>query len=118
MTKTVIFHNPRCSKSRQALAILEQKQIDFSVVKYLETGLSKPAIKELLAQLDLNIRDILRTNETEYKEQGFGDPALSDDELIGKLSEFPKVLERPIVSHVGQAKIGRPPENILSLFNE
>lgn len=117
MTKTVIFHNPRCSKSRESLNILEQNQVDFSVVKYLETGLTKTAIKELLAELDLNIRDILRTNETEYKDQGFADPALSDAELIEKLTEFPKVLERPIVSHLGKAKIGRPPENILSLFN-
>lgn len=116
MSKTVIFHNPRCSKSRATLAILEDQKIEFSVVKYLDSPLNESGISKLLTELNLDIRDILRKNETDYKEQEFSDPALSDAELITKLSQFPKVMERPIVSHLGNAAIGRPPENVLSLF--
>ncbi len=116
MSKTIIYHNPRCSKSRATLAILEQQQIDFAVVKYLDTPLSETQITQLLEELGLGIRDIFRQGEADYKEQNFSDPTLDDTQLIKKLSQFPKVMERPIVSHQGQAVIGRPPENILSLF--
>lgn len=116
MTTTVIFHNPRCSKSRAALALLEDMQIEFSIVKYLDNPPSESIIIELSAQLDLDIRDLLRTGESDYKENGFADQSLSDDEIISKLTQYPKVLQRPIVSHEGQAAIGRPPENILELF--
>jgi arsenate reductase len=116
MSNSVIFHNPRCSKSRATLALLEQQQIDFSVVKYLDHPLTASAISQLLAALNMGIREILRTGEADYKEQGFADPKLSDAELINMLSKFPKVMERPIVSHNGQAVVGRPPENVLSLF--
>lgn len=118
MPKTVIFHNPRCSKSRATLELLQQKQADIEVVKYLDDPPSQPAIKTLLKELNLDIRAILRKTEAEYKEHGFDDETLSEAELIEKLSQFPKVMERPIVSHSGQAAIGRPPENVLSLFNE
>ncbi len=116
MSRTIIYHNPRCSKSRAALAILEQQSIDFSVIKYLETPLKESEITQLLKELNLNIQDIFRQGEADYKEQSFSDPTLDDTQLIKKLSQFPKVMERPIVSHQGQAVIGRPPENILSLF--
>ena len=116
MPETIILHNPRCSKSRATLAILEQQQIDFSVIKYLEAPPSDTLITKLLQELNLNIRGILRKNETDYKEQNFSDSTLTDAQLVTKLCQFPKVLERPIVSHHGKAAIGRPPENILSLF--
>ncbi len=116
MPNTTIYHNPRCSKSRATLALLEQHQIDCSVIKYLDQPLSVSAINLLLAELSMSIRGILRTGEVDYKEQGFADPKLSDTDLIDMLSKYPKVMERPIVSHNGQAAIGRPPENVLSLF--
>lgn len=116
MTTTAIFHNPRCSKSRSTLALLEGMQIEFSVIKYLETPPTEEQIHELLAQLNLGIRDILRKGEAEYKDNNFADQSLNDKELTQKLVQFPKVLERPIVSHKGRAAIGRPPENILELF--
>jgi len=115
MSKTIIYHNPRCSKSRAALAILEQQNTDLTVIKYLDNPLSESIITKLLVELNMSIKDILRKSEIEYKQQ-FSNPSLSDAELIAKLSQFPKVMERPIVSHQGNAAIGRPPENILSLF--
>ncbi len=118
MSKVVIYHNPRCSKSRATLAILEQQQADFSVIKYLENPPSESQIKDLLTELNSGIRDILRTAEDDYKQQGFADTALSETELITKLCQFPKVMERPIVSYNGHAVVGRPPENVLSLFND
>ena len=116
MPKFIIYHNPRCSKSRATLAILEQQQADVAVVKYLDQPVNATTIKQLLKELDMGIRDILRTNEADYKLHGFADPTLSEAELISKLSQFPKVMERPIVSSHGKAVIGRPPENVLSLI--
>lgn len=118
MPKVVIYHNPRCSKSRAALAILEQQQADISVIKYLETPPSESQIKDLLTALQTTVRDILRTTEADYKLHGFADTALSDAELITKLSQFPKVMQRPIVTCNGRAVVGRPPENVLSLCND
>ena len=118
MTKTVIYHNPRCSKSRATLALLEAQTNNIEVIKYLENPPNQNTIKRLLDELNMDIRDILRKTETDYKEQNFADKSLNEAELIKKLSQFPKVLERPIVSHQGKAIIGRPPENVLSLFND
>lgn len=116
MSKFVILHNPRCSKSRATLDILEQKHVEISVIKYMENRLNAAEIKQLLTKLNMGVRDILRKNETDYKDQSFADSNLSETELISKLSQFPKVMERPIVYHKSQAVIGRPPENVLSLF--
>jgi arsenate reductase len=118
MSKVVIYHNPRCSKSRATLAILEQQQADVSVIKYLENPPTESQIKTLLNELQATVRDILRTTEADYKQQGFADTSLSDTELISKLSQFPKVMQRPIISYNGHAVVGRPPENVLSLFND
>ncbi len=116
MPKTIIFHNPRCSKSRQTLAILEEHNLEVVVIKYLDNPPSEEKIRELLAELNLDIRGIIRTGEQEYKEFGFDDNTLSDDELISKLTKHPKVMQRPIVSHNGRAIIGRPPENVLDII--
>ncbi len=116
MSKATIYHNPRCSKSRATLALLEEQHDDIEVVKYLETPPSTETIARLVNLLGVNIRDILRKNETEYKEQGFANAELSDAAVIELVHQFPKVLERPIVEYNNQAIVGRPPENVLSLF--
>lgn len=116
MRKSTIYHNPRCSKSRATLALLEAQHDDIEIIKYLETPPSIETIKNLVNLLGVNIRDILRKNESEYKEHGFANQDLSDDELIALVHQYPKVLERPIVVYHHQAIIGRPPENVLSLF--
>ncbi len=118
MTEVTIYHNPRCSKSRATLAILEAQQADIKTVKYLDNPPDVATIKSLLKKLNLGVRDILRNGESEYKEHNFADPHLSDDELITLLATHPKVMQRPIVSTEHKAVIGRPPENVLSLFND
>lgn len=116
MSKATIYHNPRCSKSRATLALLESQHDDIEVVKYLETPPSSETINQLVQLLGVNIRDILRSNETEYKAHGFANPDFSDETIIDMVHQYPKVLERPIVVYNQQAIIGRPPENVLSLF--
>lgn len=105
-----------CSKSRATLAILVAHQVDIEVIKYLDTPPTADEIKTLLNALGSDVRSILRKNETEYKTQGFAAPELSTEEIILKLTQYPKVLERPIVIVQGKAVIGRPPENVLDLL--
>lgn len=116
MAKATIYHNPSCSKSRATLALLEQQHNDIEVVKYLENPPSVITIENLTELLNMSIRDILRSNEAEYKDNGFADTALTDDEIIALVHRYPKVLERPIVTYGNKAIIGRPPENVLELF--
>ena len=93
----IIYHNPKCSKSRKALEIIKNKKIKPTVILYLVNKLSKSEVKTLLIKLGLSIRDILRTNEDEYKNNNLKDENLSDEELINFLIKFPKLLERHIV---------------------
>ncbi|MGJ8662650.1 MAG: arsenate reductase (glutaredoxin) [Marinicella sp.] len=116
MTKVTIYHNPRCSKSRAALAILEAHKMDIEVINYLETPPSVAELTELVNQLGVEVKSILRKSEADYKAQPFNDPDLSTQDLIQLLHQYPKVMERPIVSYLGQAVICRPPENVLDLI--
>ncbi|MDH5694647.1 MAG: arsenate reductase (glutaredoxin) [Gammaproteobacteria bacterium] len=113
---TKIFHNPRCSKSRQTLALLQEKRIEPSVVEYLNTPPSKEELKKILGMLGISPRELMRKNEDEYKELNLNDPALSDEQLIDAMVAHPKLIERPIVIHDNQAVIGRPPEKVLELI--
>ena len=112
----IIYHNPKCSKSRKALEIIKSKNIEPTIILYLVNKLSKNEIKNLLSKLGLSIRDILRTEEDEYKKNNLKNKNLSDDKLIELLIKFPKLLQRPIVIKNNKAVIGRPPENILNLL--
>lgn len=117
MTQTIILHNPRCSKSRQTLQILEQQGCDFEIREYLKQPLSKTELSELMSQLGLSdVRQMMRTKETEYKQQNLGDDGLSDDALLTAIVDTPKLLERPVVINNGQARIGRPPESVLEIL--
>ena len=110
-----IWHNPKCSKSRAALEMLQQKGIETEVVKYLEATPTKEIIKELLAKLKISARELMRTKEELYKELGLKEVA-DEEGLIDAMVEHPKLIERPIVILENKAVIGRPPEKILELF--
>ena len=111
-----LYHNPRCSKSRDALALLEQRQQPFHVVEYLKTPLDATALKSLLQKLDLPIRALLRTKEDEYQQLELANPELSEQQLIAALTAHPRLLERPIVVNGDKAVIGRPLENIVAIL--
>jgi arsenate reductase len=111
-----IYHNPRCSKSRQALQLLEQHGEAPQVVEYLKTPPDASTLSALLDMLGLEPRQLMRKKEKEYKASGADDPQLSRAELINLMVRFPKLIERPIVVHDGKAAIGRPPERVLDIL--
>lgn len=112
-----ILHNPRCSKSRQTLALLEERAVDVEVVHYLETPPSAAELKTLLKKLGMSARELLRKGEDAYKALGLADTSLSEAVLIDAMVKHPKLIERPIVVSGDRAIIGRPPENVLSLID-
>lgn len=116
MTNYTIYHNPRCSKSRQTLALLNENGIEPEVVLYLENIPSPDDIKSLLGKLDISARDLLRKGEADYKHMGLADQSLSDATLIDAMVKAPKLIERPIVVLGDRAVLGRPPENALDLI--
>jgi len=116
MSTYKIFHNPRCSKSRQALKILQDNNCDIQIINYLETDLNVSLIKDVLHKLSLKPRDILRTSEQDYKDNNLKEDDLSDNDLIEYMIKYPKLIERPIVIKGHMAVLGRPPENILELL--
>lgn len=112
---TTIYHNPRCSKSRQTLALLEENGIQADIRLYQKDILSKVELELLIAQLKIQPIELMRTKETAYKELGLNKDS-SDEERIQAMLDNPSLIERPIVVHNNQAKLGRPPENVLELF--
>ena len=116
MSAFKIFHNSRCSKSRQALKILQDHYCDIEIINYLEIDLDVSLIKDVLKKLSLKPRDILRTSEQDYKDNNLEDDSLSDDDLINFMIKHPKLIERPIVVKGHKAVLGRPPENVLELI--
>ncbi|WP_445776270.1 arsenate reductase (glutaredoxin) [Shewanella sp.] len=115
-TKTTIFHNPRCSKSRETLALLEANGADITVVEYLKQPPSVAEIRSILSLLGLTARQIMRTKEDEYKAQHLDDTTLTEEQLIASMVATPKLIERPIVLANNKAAIGRPPENVLTIL--
>jgi len=113
---TRIYHNPRCSKSRQTLTLLEEKGLQPDIVKYLDTPPTADELAALVEAMGCSVRDIIRVKESEYKELGLDNPELDDRALLQALSEHPKLIERPIVVHNGKAAMGRPPENVLDIL--
>ncbi len=110
------MHNPRCSKSREAVKILEENGVNAEIVKYLETPPTKEEIKELLKMLGINARDLMRTKEEIYKELNLKD-VTDEEKLIEAMAEYPRLIERPIVIKDGKAVIGRPPSKIIDFLN-
>ena len=113
---TRIFHNPRCSKSRATLALLQEQGIEPEIVLYLESPPDAEQIRSILDLLGQTPRELMRKGESEYREQGLGDPTLDDDALIAAMASTPKLIERPIVFANGKAAIGRPPESVLDIL--
>ncbi|WP_025126995.1 arsenate reductase (glutaredoxin) [Pseudomonas sp. PH1b] len=116
MTDLTLYHNPRCSKSRGALELLEQRGLAPTVVRYLETPLDAAQLRSLLNKLGLSARQLLRTGEDEYKNLNLADSSLSEAQLIAAIARHPKLMERPILEAGDKAIIGRPPENVLEIL--
>lgn len=118
MTDSVtIYHNPRCSKSRETLALLEEKGIKPTIVLYLETPPDAKTIKTLLKELGFSsARQLMRTKEDLYKELNLDAADLTEMQLIAAMVDHPKLIERPIVVHNNQARLGRPPEQVLEIL--
>jgi len=110
-----IYHNPRCSKSRQGLAILEESKQEFTIIKYLDENLNESELSEIISLLQISPIDLVRKNEKIWKEQYKGKD-LKDSEIITAMVENPKLIERPIVVNGKKAVIGRPPEDILTVL--
>lgn len=111
-----LYHNPRCSKSRGALELLNDRGIQPRVIAYLDTPPSVAELRDLLRLLALPARALLRTGEDEYAALGLADASLSDNALIAAMAAHPRLIERPIFVHNGRAVIGRPPEQVLTLL--
>lgn len=117
MDNTVtIYHNPRCSKSKQALELLEEEGVTPDVINYLSQPPSADKLRELLGMLGISARGLLRKSEQEYTDLNLADSSLSEDQLIQAMVKHPKLIERPIVVTGGKAVIGRPPEKVLDLL--
>jgi len=115
MSEVTIYHNPRCSKSRTTLALLEENGVSPDVVLYLETPPSAQDISGLLDKLGMTAGQLVRSGEGVYKECGLGKDS-SDAQVLAAMSEHPKLIERPIVVMGDRAVLGRPPENVLALI--
>ena len=111
-----IYHNPRCSKSRTTLALLEENNITPEIRLYLENPPTAAELSQAVAQLGITPRQLLRKGEAEYKDNNLADESLTDEQIIALMVKFPKLIERPIVITNGQARIGRPPESVLEIL--
>ncbi|MEI7342712.1 arsenate reductase (glutaredoxin) [Pectobacterium brasiliense] len=116
-TPVTIYHNPRCSKSRETLALLQEHNITPNVVLYLDTPPDAATLAQLIKQLGLtSARELMRTKEEIYQQLGLADASLTEAQLIQAMIDNPKLIERPIVVAQGQARIGRPPEQVLEIL--
>jgi arsenate reductase len=111
-----IYHNPRCSKSRQALALLREKGVEPRIIEYLKTPPDKKTLERLLTRLGMEPRELMRKKEKEYKENELASPDLSRDALIAAMVDHPKLIERPIVVNGDKVALGRPPEAVLDIL--
>jgi arsenate reductase len=111
-----IYHNPRCSKSRQALQLLRERGVEPEIYEYLKTPPDATTLSQVLEMLGLEPRELMRKKEKEYKELGLNNPELSREQLIAAMVEHPKLIERPIVIKEGKAALGRPPEHVLDVL--
>ncbi len=117
MHDCTIYHNPRCSKSRATLALLEERGVQPEVVLYLENPPDAAALRELLGKLQISAAQLLRRGEADWKALGLGVDA-PEEQLIAAMASHPKIIERPIVVLGDRAVLGRPPENVLALLDE
>jgi arsenate reductase len=111
-----IYHNPRCSKSRQTLQLLRDKGVEPEIVEYLKTPPDAENLEAILDMLGLEPRELMRRKEKDYKQLGLDDQSLSREELIDAMVAHPKLIERPIVIKAGKAALGRPPESVVEIL--
>lgn len=117
MANAVLYHNPRCSKSRQTLQLLRNHGIEPTIIEYLKTPLTKSTLTTILHLLAISPRDLMRKGESAYKENNLSDPTLSNNALIQAMVQNPILIERPIVViDEKKAALGRPPENVLEIL--
>ena len=118
MKKYKIYHNPRCSKSRQTLSLLRENGIEPEVVEYLKTPLQKKELQMISNAIGLKPASFVRKNENDYKENGIAEYLDDDEKVFQYIEKYPKIMERPIVVSNGIGVIGRPPSNVLGLINQ
>ncbi len=117
MSSITLIHNPRCSKSRQTLALLEEKGVTPNIIEYLKTPLDEESIRAIFSKLPVNdVVEMVRVKEAEFKEAGLSKTDSSDDALFEAMAAYPKLIERPIVINGDKARIGRPPESVLEII--
>lgn len=116
MTDLKLYHNPRCSKSRAALQLLQARGLSPQIIPYLDSPLNSGQLQSLLQKLGISARQLLRSGEDEYKALALSNPQLSESELIEAMVQHPRLIERPILETIDRAVIGRPPETILELL--
>ena len=116
MTQVTIYHNPKCSKSRETLALLEERGIKPRIVEYLQTPPSAEELDRILKLLTMESRALMRKQEPEYRELGLDNPSLTREQLIHAMVTHPRLIERPIVLANGKAAVGRPPSNVLEIL--
>jgi arsenate reductase len=115
MTLVTIYHNPRCSKSRQTLALLEERDLELRIVPYLESPPSKNELADIVKMLRVAAADIVRTGEDEYKDSGLTANS-SENDILNAIVTTPKLMQRPIVVCGDQARVGRPPDSVLKIL--
>lgn len=111
-----IYHNPRCSKSRQTLALIRERGLEPDIIEYLKHPPTPAQLKRIIKSLGVPVREIIRRGEAEYRELGLADPSIDDERLIELVCEHPRLLQRPIVIGERGARIGRPPEAIEAIL--
>ncbi len=116
MGNFTLYHNPRCSKSRQTLALLQENQIEPDIILYLENPPTQRELTKILEMMHMSAKDLLRVNEPEYKELELDDPQCTDNELIKLMVQHPRLMQRPIAIANGKAVLARPPEKVLELL--
>ena len=116
MSKYIIYHNPRCSKSREALEIIRQNNLDHQIKLYLEDPLTFKELESILLKLQMQPRELLRKGENDYKLNNLSDLKHSNQDIINFMIKFPRLIERPIIIKEEKAVLGRPPENVNHLF--
>ena len=116
-SSVTIYHNPRCSKSRQTLQLLEENNVEPNIIEYMKEPPDIDTLQKIINLLGVSVRDLLRTNEQVYKDAGLDESDLSDDDILEALSQCPTLLQRPIVVVDDEkAAIGRPPESVLEII--
>jgi arsenate reductase len=116
MSKVTLYHNPRCSKSRQTLGLLQERGVEAEIIEYLETPPDAAQLEDILQRLGMEPRQLLRSGEPEYRELGLDNTDLSRAQLVQAMVAHPKLIQRPIVLHGDRAALGRPPEQVLDII--